>query len=184
MVWALLNPDQQSALSEITKFDSDRVTAILGGAMLEDSLRRTLEQRFRPDKDINQKIFKVSGALGNLGPKIDIAYQLHMIEKPTRNTMYGINDIRNIFAHNLSTSFESEDNKMTEAIKKLTLHEDESKYLPSGFIPHPLAKDTPLYSIELVTDNKSRYIVNLKLCLMLLMGDVVRHLKNSNGISP
>jgi hypothetical protein len=91
MVWALLNPDQRDALSEIIKFDSDRVAAILGGAMLEDSLRKTLEHRLRPDKGMNDKLFKISGALGNLGPKIDVAYQLYMFEKPMRDAMYGIN---------------------------------------------------------------------------------------------
>ena len=122
MVWALLNPDQRAALSEIIKFDSDRVAAILGGAMLEDSLRKTLEHRLRPDKDMNAKLFKISGALGNLGPKIDVAYQLYMFEKPMMDAMYGINEIRNVFAHSMSTSFKRTDKKIAEAIAKIDLH--------------------------------------------------------------
>jgi hypothetical protein len=65
MVWAILNEDQNTALREIVKFQSDRIAAILGGAMLDDSLRQTLEHRLRHDKDMNKKLFRVTGPLGN-----------------------------------------------------------------------------------------------------------------------
>ena len=123
MVWAIMNPGQKAALAEITKFGSDRVAAILGGAMLDDSLRQTLEHRLRPSKDINKKLFKVSGALGNLGPTIDLAYKLYMLDEPMRNAMYGLSEIRNAFAHDMSTaSFDTKEHKVTEAFDKMRLH--------------------------------------------------------------
>jgi len=178
MVWAILNPAQQAALAEITKFDSDRVAAILGGAMLDDSLRRTLEHRLRPSKDINKKLFKVSGALGNLGPKIDIAYQLYMFDDPIRNSMYGLNELRNAFAHDMSVSFTSQEKKITEAFDKISLQDENIDF--GLMLPNPVRAAM----IEPVVDRKSHYIVNLKLCLMWLIGDFVRHAPNSNVPAP
>jgi hypothetical protein len=178
VVWAILNRDQQAALREITKFDSDRVMAILGGAMLDDSLRRTLEHRFRPDEKVNENLFKVTGALGNLRPKIDLAYQLYMIEKPMRNTMYGINEIRNTFAHNMNGSLNTPDEKLQASLKQLTLHETERVYKPPSH--NAKVEDQLLRIVEPVTDDKTRFIVNLKICLMWLMGDFSRHIANSN----
>ena len=102
MVWALLNQAQNVALNELIEGQkSDRIVAIVGGAMLDDSLRHAIEQRLRFAKDMNEKLFKVGGPLGNTAPKIDLGYQLYMFEKPMRNTMYGMTEIRNLFAHRL-----------------------------------------------------------------------------------
>jgi hypothetical protein len=94
MVWALLNHDHAIATEEISFFEkSDRVAAIIGGAMLDDALRKALQSRLRPqdvNTDMNDKLFRIGGPLGNLSPKVDLAYQLYMVGKPERNTMHGI----------------------------------------------------------------------------------------------
>jgi hypothetical protein len=88
MVWALLNQAQNTALKElIDGQQSDRIVAIIGGAMLDDSLRISIERRLRFAKDMNEKLFKIGGPLGNTAPKVDLGYQLYMFEKPMRNTM-------------------------------------------------------------------------------------------------
>lgn len=178
MSWAIINPDQHAALTElVTLSKSDRIVAILGGAMLDDALRRTLESRFRPkdgNTDMNDKLFRVNGPLGNLSPKIDLAYQLWMLDKPTRNAMFGISEIRNLFAHNMSMSFSSDSEKMRTALTKLALHEGKTHY------PHPLLGAISEERIEVIRSPKDRFIVNLKLCLIWQMIDLRSHYPNSN----
>jgi hypothetical protein len=84
MVWVTLNVEQSVALDELIQTQwSDRTVAILGGALLDDSIRQALELRLRAKDgktDMNDKLFHIGGPLGNLQPKIDLGYQLYMLE--------------------------------------------------------------------------------------------------------
>jgi hypothetical protein len=148
--------------------------AIVGGTLLDDTLRRTLAERLRNDKDTSEKLLKVNGPLGNTGPKIDLLYQLYAFEKPVRNALYGLTEARNFFAHNLDASFDSKAEKMVGAMKLLTLHEGRTHY------PHHLYDKDSEHEIEQVGNNRDRFLVNLKLCLIALMRDRVRHVAWSN----
>jgi len=182
MIWPILNPQQNAGLKELIAGQaSDRVIAVIGGAMLDNSLRYALQDRLRPKSgktDINDKLFRVGGALGNAVPKIDLAYQLYMFEKSARNTMYGISEIRNRFAHNLSENFDSSDEKMKEYIEKLSLHLGITCY------PMPLGKQEPEYEIEPTNTPRDKFIVNLKLALFILMRDQNKHYPWSNVPMP
>jgi hypothetical protein len=101
MVWSILNDAQNNALKEIVKSQSDRVAAILGGAMLDDSLQLSIKARLRAS-NLAERLFDIRGALGNLGPKIDLAYLLYIIGKDELQAMTGLAEIRNLFAHNLT----------------------------------------------------------------------------------
>jgi len=178
MVWVYFDEQTDAAIRELWWLErSDRVVAIIGGAILDARLRRALEDRFRAKDgktDMNEKIFKVGGPLGYLGPKIDISYQLHMLDKPHRNAMYGISEIRNLFAHQLDMSFDAENSKLTDAAAKLTLHHGETHYS----IKDP---DNPEWSkIEQINTNKDLFLVNLKMCLISLYKDTDKHLINTN----
>jgi len=181
MAWAIGNPQQNAALKElIDQQHSDRVVAVVGGAILEDALKNAMTLRFRStagqNADINEKLFRVGGPLGFLMPKIDLGYQLYMFDKPTRNAMYGIADIRNLFAHRLDMNFESIERKMTEAANKLTLHQGRTHY------PNPFTGEDHLETpiIEPTNTIRDKFLVNLKLCLLCLMGDTSHHILWSN----
>ena len=110
MAWAVGTPQQDAAINELIKQQqSDRVVAVVGGAILEDALKNVMISRFRSpvghNSNLNERLFRVGGALGFLTPKIELAYQLYIFEKPIRNSMFGIADIRNLFAHQLDLSF-------------------------------------------------------------------------------
>ena len=169
MAWAIFSDDHLRAIGEMIQSGSERVTAIVGAALLDDTLHRTLAERFRNDKDIANKLLKVNGPLGNSVPKIDILYMLNAFEKPTRNTLYGIAEVRNFFAHNLDASFDSKKEKMVEAMKKLVLHENRTHY------PHHLFRHDTKHPLEPIRSNRDRFIVNLQLCLIALMQDRVSH---------
>ena len=89
---------------------------------------------------------------------------------------YGIAEIRNLFAHQLDMVFSSSDKKMIKAASKLTLHQGKTHY-PNPFTreDHP---ETPI--IEPVETVRDKFFVNLKLCLLWLMGDDARHRPWSN----
>ena len=179
MVWAIGNPSQDAALRELIRSESsDRVVAIVGGAILEDSLREAMISRLRSSGghkvDINEKLFRVGGPLGFFMPKIDLGYQLYMFEKTVRNAMFGIAEIRNLFAHQLDMTFFSGDTKMVAAASKLKLHEGRS------FYPVPWTEQDSDYAIEPAVTTREKFLVNLKLCLIWLMGDHTRHQLDCN----
>jgi hypothetical protein len=117
MVWAIFTEPQFKAIEEVRSFQSERVLAIIGGTLLDEALRRTLEERLR-ESGVRASLFRIEGPLGNVGPKIDLAYLLYAIEKETREAAHGIAGVRNFFAHNLGASFSSQDEKFLERAKK------------------------------------------------------------------
>jgi hypothetical protein len=174
MAWATFSDEHLRAIVElIQNQSSERVTAIVGGALLDDTLRRTLAERLRDDKDIANKLLKVNGALGNAGPKIDLLYMLKAFDKPVRNALYGISEARNFFAHNLDASFDSGKEKMLQAMDKLVLHVGRATY------PHHLFQRDTRHALSPVKNNRDKFIVNLQLCLIFLMRDRVSHVIHS-----
>lgn len=174
MPWVVFNENYRRAVIEIEASISDRVVAIVGGAILDDTLRVALSERLLNDKDITKKLLKVNGALGNTGPKIDLLYLLRAFGKSERNAFYGLAEVRNHLAHNLDDSLESKAPTLVEAMKKLTLHEGRAHY------PHPLTAEDSEFEIEGVEDNRTKFIVNLKLGLIALMADRANHENWSN----
>jgi hypothetical protein len=175
MIWPILNKDHDAALTELYKeHQSDRVVAIIGGAMLDDSLRLAIKYRLRlpvvNETDITDKLLKIGGPLGNTEPKIHLAYSLYIVEKDERNAMYGINEIRNLFAHRLGMSFSDDDKKLKTALAKLSVHVGKTHYTT------PVGKEP----IESINGPKDQFIVNLKFCLDTLMTDHGKHLPGSN----
>ena len=174
MVWAILGEDYKKAIEEIVASGSDRIMAVVGGAMLDDTLRRTLEDRLRQNRDMNEKLFKPTGPLANLGPKIDLAYQLYVFEKHVRNSFYGLSELRNFFAHHLDASFDSKDKALSVALAKLTLHENRSRYLD------PRTRADSKFRIEPIVSNRDVFLVNLKVGLIFLMADRLSHVTYTN----
>ena len=143
--------------------------------MLDEAVNRSFSERLRNDRDIFGKITKPSGALGNVVPKIDMLYLLYSFEKPVRNAMYGITDIRNSFAHNITASFNSTRPKFIEAIENLKLHQGMTHF------PHHIdAGRRTRERIEQIKTPRDRFLVNLRLCLLALMQDRCSHKTWSN----
>jgi hypothetical protein len=179
MVWATLGAEQNAAINELIHGQqSDRIVAILGGALLDDSLRQALELRLRAkdgNTDMNEKLFRAGGPLGNLQPKIDLGYQLYLLDKSYRNSMCGLAEIRNLFAHNLSMTFSDSGEKMKNASAKLTLHDGKE------FFPSPVRWHENRHPIGQVNSLKDKFLVNLKFCLLWLFMDSVKHHANCNA---
>lgn len=175
MTWAILPyPEYKQALIELLESPSPRILAVVGGALLDQAMDRTLRERFREDDGAADSILRVDGPLGNLGPKIDLLYLLGGIDQKHRNAMKGLAEVRNFFAHQTGASFDSLDPKFLNGIGRLTLHQGRTHY------PHHLFGPDSATELEPVKNRRDQFIVNLKLSLIALMRDRVSHVAYSN----
>jgi hypothetical protein len=174
MTWAIFHDDHTAAIGELISSRSERVSAVVGGALLDEHAKRTLLERFR-NSGVIAGLFRIDAPLGNVGPKIDLLYLLYGIDKPMFKALKAIVGVRNFFAHNLTASFESIDPSFLEHMSNLTLHEGRSVY------PHHLYswRDADV-TIEPIGNKRDQFIVNLKLGLLALMQDRVRHESHGN----
>ncbi len=175
-MWAIFPGDRHlQAVMELVSAKSERVGAVVGGALLDEAVTRTLRERFRDDKGIANNILDVDMPLGNLGPKIDVLYLLGAFDNKTRAALKGIAGVRNFFAHHLDASFDSVDEKFTKAMGRLTLHENRMYY------PHRLYGPDTNDPIEPIKNKRDQFTVNLKLALILLMRDRLSHETYTNS---
>ncbi|WP_441231566.1 hypothetical protein AB7828_26095 [Tardiphaga sp. 215_C5_N2_1] len=87
----------------------DRLTAIVGGAIVETALSAGLGRIMRDDLGPAEKtklkdgLFKMEGGiLASMGSRIDIAYAFGIIGPITRRDLVNIGKIRNAFAHSIA----------------------------------------------------------------------------------
>jgi len=172
-VWAVLNDEHTQGIIELVNSNNDRIIAIIGGAMLEESLTQTVAERLRAGNTANKLLG--DGALGTAGSKVDMLYLLRAIDKPHQQAMQSLLKVRNFFAHHVTTSFNSTNGKFVAAMKDLKLHEGRRRY------PHHYLNDESAASkIGKIRNNRDKFTVNLRLALIALMRDRLRHETNSN----
>jgi hypothetical protein len=155
---------------------SERVVAIVGGSLLEDAVETTLRERLLDNKGLVDSLLDFDKPLGNTGPQINLLHLLGAFNEKTRSALQGITRIRNYFAHYMDASFNSSDKYFTDSLKRLTLHENRTHY------PHHLFGPDSDVLIEPVTTEQERFIVNLKLALLILMRDRISHQPYSNCV--
>jgi hypothetical protein len=175
MTWALFPGDKytRAALEIVTTASqhgpgAERVVAVLGGALLEEAVDKTLRERLQ-NIPLADGLLSIDGALGNMGPKTDLLYLLRAFDSNTLKTLKGIAGVRNFFAHHLDASFDSLNKDFVNSIGKLVLHEGRTHY------PHHLFGPDSQTPIEPVSSRRDLFILNLKLALIMLMRDRVSH---------
>jgi DNA-binding MltR family transcriptional regulator len=104
----------QKVLKEMQK-DSDRATAILLGAELDDILQQILSKRLLPPKSKSARLLEQDSPMGSFSARIELAYRLGLINPLVHGELHLIRKIRNEFAHKKAGfSFK------TQAISQLT----------------------------------------------------------------
>jgi len=99
-------------LSEIEN-QSDRGSAIVGAAWIEEELKTAIKSKLLDDEGVWDNLFKTSGPHGSFSSCIDLAYLINIITKCQHSDLQKLRKIRNEFAHELvsreieSLSFES-----------------------------------------------------------------------------
>jgi hypothetical protein len=80
---------------------SDRAVAIIAAVILEQYITAAIRRRWCNNSKVAEAMLRVDGALGNLGPKIDLAHLMGLISVDGHKDMTLIKKIRNRFAHYL-----------------------------------------------------------------------------------
>jgi hypothetical protein len=170
MTLAIFPDDKhRRAIQELASTKSERVLAVVGGAMFETAVTRTLVERLRNEKPVKSLLDETNGALGNVAPKIDLLFLLGSFDEATRKAMKGIARIRNIFAHHLDASLDAPSSELKKHLALLTLHNGRKYY------PHHLYGPDSRHPVESIKSNRDLFFVNLKLALLTLMRDRCTH---------
>jgi DNA-binding MltR family transcriptional regulator len=153
---------------------SERVIAVVGGALLEEAVDRTLRERLVDNPGVIKNLLEPDRPLGNIGSQIDLLYLLGAFDDRTHRALKGLARVRNFFAHCTDPSFDSLDKDFTDAMNRLVLHEGKTHY------PHPLFGPDSDVPIEPVRSKRDQFVVNLKIGLIALMRDRISHHDHSN----
>src|SRR5262249_16886715 len=111
MTWAVFPEDTYTRaviglLTEAGKpSGSERGMAVVGGALLEEAVDRTLRERLNNDTDVIKNLLEQDRPLGNIAPQIDLFYLLGAFDDRTRRALKGLTRVRNFFAHRTDASF-------------------------------------------------------------------------------
>jgi hypothetical protein len=179
MTWAVFPGDKYmravvELLTEAAKpSGSERVMAVVGGALLEEATERTLKERLINDPAV-KNLLDPERPLGNMAPQIDLLYLLGAFDDKTRKALKSLGSVRNFFAHHIDASFDSLDEDFVQAMKRLVLHEGRAHY------PHHLFGPDSKVPLEPVTSRRDQFKVNLQLGLIALMRDRVGHHTHTN----
>jgi DNA-binding MltR family transcriptional regulator len=116
---------------------SDRSAAIVATAILDLSLTETLTVFLHKNKQITKNFFAIGGPVGDLGPKINLAFLTGLIGEFTWRDLVTVKDIRNKFAHRLDVSdFNSRSIASLSCKLKIaeirTFDTDDGKVFPRG----------------------------------------------------
>jgi DNA-binding MltR family transcriptional regulator len=156
---------------------SARAIAVVGGALLEEAVERTLRERLIDDSTtmkVADRLVKPENALGNMSTQMDLLYLLGAFDQKILKALKGLAGVRNFFAHDPHPRFDSLDARFVQSINALTLHEGRECY------PHRLWGPDTKFKIESISTRQDQFIVNLKLALIFLMRDRVSHHAYSN----
>lgn len=91
--------------------ENDRAIVIVGMAFIEDLLLYCLESFFPEYGNKKSTVYRMinhSGVLGSFSAKVDMLYCLGFIDKMVKTDLILLGEIRNLFAHKISITFEDE----------------------------------------------------------------------------
>ena len=103
--WMTIGNIDDNLIDEIMDeidFGSDRATAIVLAAFVEDHLTQFVRSRLTKDERLQERMFGPGAALGDFGLKINLGYLCGFYSTTCWKELDAIRRIRNDFAHNLT----------------------------------------------------------------------------------
>ena len=92
---------RQMVLLQEIESQSDRGTAIVGAAWVEEELKAALKANLLDDEVVYKRLFQ-NGRLSDFSSCIDLSYMLKLVDKSQYQDLEKIRRIRNEFAHKLT----------------------------------------------------------------------------------
>jgi len=175
MVWMLKNADEVEAIKELNTI-SDRAAAIVGAAILETRIETALkillfDHAKAPKVSVHDDMFRASGPLGSFSAKINLGFMLGIYTSDSWRDMDYIREIRNSFAHKISTK-----EFTTQRIKDLcfNLKSFEKYLMPYGSnAPNPPIDRMTIFEKDLqeqLSDPRKRYLLCIRTFVTALGG--------------
>jgi hypothetical protein len=166
MVW-MLSDNGKVTLDAIKEFNtqSPRTVAIVGAAIIEDTLAQILSERLPRNGETKKELFKANGALGNLDAKVKVVYAMGLLSKPAFNDLTKIAEVRNKFAHRLDIADfgHAEVRPLCFELKLIEKHlfpvGPEVVNIPAGVSPTLHVEELP----EKLADPRQRYFYSVML---------------------
>ncbi|WP_439397661.1 MltR family transcriptional regulator [Bradyrhizobium sp. PMVTL-01] len=102
-MWLALTSKTLQALEEL-KTGSDRVVAVVAGAIIDSLLTDILKSELSPRKsgkvsEVQSNFFQPEGPVGSFAAKINLAYLLGFFSDEAYSDLHNFKNIRNLFAH-------------------------------------------------------------------------------------
>jgi len=104
--------DAWKSMNKELSGESDRASAIVGCALLDERLADLLEEFLVQNTDGRADLLNsedVNAPLGSFGSRIVAAYAVGLIDKAERDALRKLKKVRNLFAHKLGRSFADDD---------------------------------------------------------------------------
>jgi hypothetical protein len=95
-----LRGDLNKFLAEINS-ESDRTTAIVAGAFVQEHLIQLIRSRCVQDEKLHSEMFSPGRAIGDFGVQINLGYMMQIYSRAARKELDTIKYIRNEFAHKI-----------------------------------------------------------------------------------
>lgn len=176
-MWTVRSERQFEALTEIRHTKSERVVAIVGGALVDDSLLITLTGRLRNDQKAIAEYFDPEKPAGSFNARNRLAYLLGVYHTEVYQAVSGIATVRNHFAHKLDASFVDPGKDISKAWGRLSLHVG-MQFYPST----PAVKKQE--KIGKLASKRDIYLAHVRIIIGLLMQDAYEHFTYSNAPLP
>jgi hypothetical protein len=150
---------------------SDRAAVLVTTVILDIILTDALKKHLHQNEKITDALFGISGALGDLGPKIDLAFLVGLVEADTYRDLVTVKDIRNKFAHRISV-WDFKSNSIADLSKNLKICEKRTCSVPGPPSGWPQGCWMSLVGRdEILADPRERFILTIQvLCYGLSTG--------------
>jgi DNA-binding MltR family transcriptional regulator len=100
--WYVEGEEEIAAVHEL-EGASDRSSAIVAASFIETRLEHIIRARLAHEPSVIDGLLRVSGPLGNLSTKVDLALLIGVISKEAHKDLVVIKNVRNEFAHKLAS---------------------------------------------------------------------------------
>lgn len=164
---------------------SDRAVAVVGGALIDEIMRRVLMQTLRADDKVQKDVLDGNGPMSTFSARINMSYLLGLYGKEVHHDLHILRKVRNEFAHELTATFST--NRIKDLVGNLKLVDRYSADIKDGLSRSTTSQNRDPKNLmlwdswvfvhdrdEALNDPKERFLVALQIFAWVLSGNVTQ----------